>query len=329
MEYTKLGRANVTVSKICLGTMRFGGVTSEAEAWRIMDKALELGINFFDTANNYGRGRSEEIIGTWLQQGGGRREQIVLATKVYFPMVDGDVPNQGRGISAYKVRQQAADSLRRLQTDHIDLYQIHHIDRRITGEELWGTFGGLVDRGDAIYVGTSNYSGWGLAKHQMQALARGRMGIVSEQTQYNLLSRYPELEVIPAAQDFGIGVLAYMPLAGGLLTGKSSSIEGSRTRSIEQEYGIRLSGNKQLESYSALCRELGEEERIVAIAWVLSNPVVSSAIVGIRTLEHLEGVERAASLRLDQDTIGRLDELFAINRGRALKPGPAPEAHAV
>ena len=328
MDYRSLGRTGMKVSKLCLGCMMFGNRTDEAKSMEIIDRAIDAGINFLDTANAYSAGASEQAIGRALARNG-RRQWVVLATKVYFPMVDGDVPNQGRGISAYKVRQQAADSLRRLQTDHIDLYQIHHIDRRITGEELWGTFGGLVDRGDAIYVGTSNYSGWGLAKHQMQALERGRMGIVSEQTQYNLLSRYPELEVIPAAQDFGIGVLAYMPLAGGLLTGKASSIEGSRTRSIEQEYGIRLSGNRQLESYSALCTELGEEERIVAIAWVLSNPAVSSAIVGIRTLEHLEGVERAASLRLDQDTIGRLDELFAINRGRALKPGPAPEAHAV
>ena len=332
MTYAKLGRSNLDVSRICLGTMHFGGVTPEEEAFRIMDRALELGINFFDTANVYGgkagRGRTEEIMGNWFKQGGGRRDRVVLATKVYGNMLDRFVPNEDHGVSAYKVRKHVADSLRRLQTDHIDLYQVHHIDRRITAEEFWGTFERLVNDGDVTYVGTSNFPGWGLAKFQMQALQRGFMVFVSEQTQYNLLNRIPELEVIPAALDFGIGILAYMPLAGGLLTGKGKAVEGSRTSSVEREYGISLSGNRQFEAFSELCREVDEKEHIVAIAWTLANPAVPSAIVGIRTMAHLDGIERAAELELDRQTMARLDEIFNINRGRPLQPGPAPEAYA-
>jgi aryl-alcohol dehydrogenase-like predicted oxidoreductase len=332
MEYTKLGKSNLTVSKICLGTMHFGGVTPEAEAFEIMDRALELGIQFFDTANVYGgqtgRGATEEILGRWFRQGGGRRDSVVLATKVYGNMTDPDIPNEEHGISAYKVRRHLADSLKRLQTDHVDLYQVHHIDRRITAEEFWGTFERLVDHGDVLYVGTSNFPGWGIAKFQMQALQRGFLGFVSEQTQYNLLNRIPELEVLPAALDFGIGILAYMPLAGGLLTGKRQAPEGSRTYNVEREYGLNLSGNTQFGAFSALCRDIGEKEHVIAIAWTLANPAVSSAIVGIRRLEHLEGIERAAELRLDEETMNRLNEIFGINRGRPLRPGPAPEAYA-
>jgi aryl-alcohol dehydrogenase-like predicted oxidoreductase len=333
MKYTKLGRSNLTVSRICLGTMHFGGITPEKEAFEIMDKALEKGINFFDTANVYGgtagTGATEEIIGRWFKQGNGRRDKTVLATKVYGDMIRGQyVPNDEKGVSLYKVRKQVADSLRRLQTDHIDLYQIHHIDRRITAEEFWGTFERLVNNGDVLYLGTSNFPGWGIAKYQMQALQRGFMGFVSEQAQYNLLSRYPELEVLPAAREFGIGVIPYMPLAGGLLTGKKKAIEGSRTYNVEREYQLTLSGNKQFEAYSELCKEIGEKEQVVAIAWTLANPAVSSAIAGVRTLEHLEGLDRAAELQLAQETLDRLDEIFNINLGRPLQPGEAPEAYA-
>jgi len=329
MNYTKLGRSNLVVSKICLGTMHFGRVASEQEAFQIMDRALELGINFFDTANVYGgQGKTEEIMGNWFAQGGGRRDKIVLATKVYGAMTGEPIPNEERGISAYKVRKHSADSLRRLQTDHIDLYQVHHIDRRVTAEEFWGTFERLVNKGDVTYVGTSNFPGWGLAKYQMQAWHRGFMGFVSEQTQYNLLNRIPELEVIPAARDLGIGILAYMPLAGGLLTGKGKAVEGSRTHNVEREYGISLSENPQFEAFSQLCSDLGEQERTVAIAWTLANPTVSSAIVGIRSLQHLDNIERAAELQLDQGTLARLNEVFDINHGRPLRPGEAPEAYA-
>jgi NDP-hexose C3-ketoreductase / dTDP-4-oxo-2-deoxy-alpha-D-pentos-2-ene 2,3-reductase len=333
MRYAKLGRSNVSVSKICLGTMHFGPYASEEEAHRILDRALELGINFIDTANVYGgpdhRGSSEEMIGTWFARRSDARDQVVLATKVYNPMVDPSLPNDERGISAYKVRKQLADSLRRLRTDHIDLYQVHHIDRRVAPEEFWGTFERCVSAGDLLYIGSSNFPGWGLAKFQLQAWHRGFLGLVSEQTQYNLLNRIPELEVLPAAQDFGIGILAYMPLAGGLLTGKIQAAGASRTRQVEEEYGIRLGpDNTQFAEFSRLCREIGEPEHVVATAWTLQNPAVTSAIVGVRTMAQLDGVERAVELELRGEILQRLNTLFDINRGRPLGPGPAPEAYA-
>lgn len=334
MQYMNLGKSNMSVSRICLGTMHFGNRTPEGEAFRIMDRALEMGINFFDTANVYGgsdnRGGSETIIGRWFQQNATNRDKVVLATKVYGNMTDEDWPNTARGVSAYKVRKHAEDSLKRLQTDHIDLYQVHHIDYTITPEEFWGTFDRLVNDGKVLYMGSSNFPGWGLAKYQQQALARGSMGFVSEQSMYNLLCRYPELEVFPAALDAGIGIIPYMPLAGGMLTGKTQSVEGSRTSQVENEYGIRLGeSNEMMAKFSALCQELGEPETVVAIAWTLAQPAVTSAIVGIRTMEHLEGMDRAAELVLDAETLQKLDDIFPIQSGRALRTGrTAPEAYA-
>lgn len=326
-----MGKANVWVSNICLGTMHFGPKTDEKEAFAIMDRALDMGINFFDTANVYGSlGRTEEIIGRWLKQGGGRRDKIVLATKVYGQVTPGEdvSPNEKRGISLYKIRKHVEDSLHRLQTDHIDLYQVHHIDRRISGEEYWSSFEQLIQTGKILYTGTSNFPGWGLAKYQTIAHQRGQIGIVSEQAQYNLLSRYPELEVIPAAEEFGIGIMVYMPVAGGLLTGKKTVVEGSRTQSVENEYHIGPRLQDQLAQFSTLCKELGESEHVVAIAWTLANPGVYSAILGARTVQHLDGLDRASELKLSEETMRRLDDIFDINLGRPLKKGPAPEAFA-
>jgi aryl-alcohol dehydrogenase-like predicted oxidoreductase len=333
MEYTKLGRSNMTVSKICLGTMHFGSRASEEESHLVLDEAVRMGINFIDTANVYGaeggRGRSEEIIGNWLAARPGIRDDIVLATKVYHAMGDLGPAKEEAGFSAYKVRKHLADSLRRLQTDRIDLYQIHHIDERVSAEELWGTYERIVARGDVLYAGSSNFSGWGLTKAQLQAWQRGFVGFVSEQTQYNLLSRVPEMEVLPAAQDLGVGVIVYMPLAGGLLTGKTESFDGTRTRQVEEEYGIRIGPeNTQFREFSDLCRDIGEPERVVATAWVLQHPAVSSAIVGIRSVDQLAGLDRAAELNLDQGTLAKLDEIFDINRGRRIGAGHSPQAHA-
>ncbi len=335
MQYTKLGKSGMTVSKVCLGTMHFGGPTSEEEAFKIMDKALEMGINFFDTANVYGgksgKGKSEEIIGKWFQSRSGSRDQVVLATKVYHSMVAQDrIPNEDQGISSYKVHKHLNDSLRRLQTDHIDLYQVHHIDREVTPEEFWGTFERVINNGKVLYMGSSNFPGWGLAKFQLHALQRGTLGFVSEQTMYSLLCRAPELEVLPAAEDFGIGVIPYMPLAGGLLTGKKKSAAGSRTASVEDEYGIYLGDtNEQMKAFSTLCQELDEKEHVVAIGWTLAHSAVDSPIVGVRTTQHLEGLDRATELELDAEALAKLDEIFGINKGRPLRTGkPSPEAYA-
>ena len=333
MKYTRLGRSNLIVSRVCLGTMHFGVYATEEECFKIMDRALEMGINFFDTANVYGgrgqHGLSEEIIGRWFKARPGSRDKVVLATKVFGNMVDAEIPNEERGISLYKIRKHAAGSLRRLQTDHIDLYQVHHIDRTISPEEFWGAFEKLAADGDVLYIGTSNFPGWGLAKFQLHAWQRGFTGIISEQSMYNLLCRIPELEVLPAALEFGIGVIPYMPLAGGLLTGKLLAPEGSRTSQVEQEYSVSLGEqNQQLMEFSAICRELGEKEHVVAIAWTLAHPAVASPIVGIRKVEQLDGLERAAGLVIPPDVLARLNELFNYNRGRPLRPGPAPEAYS-
>ncbi len=313
--------------------MHFGPAADQKESFAIMDRALDAGINFFDTADIYGGangwGRSEEIIGNWLSQGNDRREKIVLATKVYWGPREIEWPNSEVGISGYKVRRHADGSLQRLKTDHIDLYQVHHIDRRVTQEEFWGSFERLHTQGKITYMGSSNFSGWGLTKFQSGAMQRGFPGFVSEQTMYNLFCRYSELEVIPAAYDAGIGILAYMPLSGGLLTGKRKARENSRSAFVEQEYGISLEDNEMLDRFSRLCKEVGEPEYVVAIAWVLANPAVSSAIVGIRKVEHLEGVLRAGELELDRDIIEKLNSIFEISKGRVLRNNrPSPEAYA-
>lgn len=329
MKYTQLGKSNLVVSQVCLGTMHFGSRNTEEESFKIMDKALEMGINFFDTANVYSnKGTSEEIIGRWMQDRG-TRDQVVLATKVYGNMKDPSIPNEAGGISTYKVRQHVEGSLRRLQTDRIDLYQVHHIDRTITPEEFWGTFDRLINDGKVLYMGSSNFPGWGLATHQMEALQRGSMGFISEQTMFNLLCRYPELEVLPAAEALGIGLIPYMPLAGGLLTGKKKSVEGSRTHQVEGQYGISLGdSNSQMNEFSKLCADLGEKEHVVAIAWTLSHPAVASPIVGVRTVEHLDGLDRAAELELSDEILQQLDVIFDPNKGRPLRLGQAPEAYA-
>ena len=332
MRYTNLGKSNLKVSRICLGTMHFGFRTKEDEAFRIMDRALDMGINFWDTANVYPgtgmRGETEAIIGRYFKSRKGNRQRVVFATKVFGTMEDVDDPNFDSGISAYKVRKHVNDSIARLQTDHIDLYQVHHIDRSIMVEEFWAIFERLVEDGKVLYTGTSNFSGWGLAKFQAAAEQRGFLGIISEQTMYNLLCRWPELEVLPAALDLGIGVIPYMPLAGGILTGKVKSESGSRTEWVENEYGI--SGNSQLLiEYKTLCNELGESLVAVALAWVLSNSAVCSSIVGIRKLSHLDDLERASELILDEETLKRLDKIFDTNKGRPIRTSmPAPEAYA-
>lgn len=325
MIYTHLGRSGLRVSRLCLGTYNFGSVTDEAEAFRIMDLAIDAGITFFDTANHYpdfvNCGLTEEIVGRWFAQGGGRREQVALATKVYQPMKDPlDGPNDEPGLSLYKIRRHVEGSLRRLRTDHIELYQMHHIDRRTSWEEIWEAFSALVRRGTVDYIGSSNFAGWHLATAQAAARAHGFMGLVSEQHRYNLLCRLPELEVLPAAEALGIGVLAYSPLQFGLLGGHALA-PGAGTRSAQvRELATRH--RAQLESFTALCRELGHPESVVALAWVLTRPAVAAVVIGPRTLEQARGALAAADLALDEDVRRRLDAIF---------PGfdrPAPEAYA-
>jgi aryl-alcohol dehydrogenase-like predicted oxidoreductase len=324
MQYTSLGRTGLKVSRLCLGTMNFGPQTSEADSVAIMNHALEQGINFIDTANGYGiftaigdtshlhLGLTEEIIGRWLVHNK-KRDQIVLATKVFAQMGGG--VNE-RGLSAYHIRKACEDSLRRLQTDHIDLYQMHHIERSTPFEEIWQAMEQLVREGKVIYVGSSNFAGCDIATAQCAAKDRHFMGLVSEQSQYSLLVRTIELEVIPACRHYGVGLIPYSPLAGGMLGGALRKVSEGRRSSEGQQQWIEQH-RPQLESYEGLCQELGEAPSDVALAWLLHNPVVTAPIVGPRTVEQLGANMRAQEISLSDETLKRLDEIW---------PGPGGEA---
>jgi len=321
MQYTHLGRTGLSVSRFCLGTMNFGTQADEAGSFAIMDCALELGINFFDTANVYsptlGEGHSEQIIGRWLAQGQGRREQIVLATKVYQKMGEGA---NDRGLSAYHIRRACEESLRRLQTDHIDLYQMHHVDRTTPWEEIWQAMEQLVREGKITYVGSSNFAGWDVALAQSAASARHFLGLTSEQSLYNLAVRAVELELIPALRSLGIGLIPYSPLHAGLLAGMLEAATDGRVSDASVLERVKAHRD-QLEAYEGLCRELGAKPVAVAVAWLLHNPVVSTAIVGAMTIEELRSDLGALSVELDAEAMERLDHIWP-------GPGEAPQAYA-
>ncbi len=322
MQYVHLGRSGLKVSRFCLGTMNFGPETSEADSFAIMDRAVELGINFFDTANVYGwkvgEGVTEQIVGRWLAQGGGRRGKIVLATKVFGRM--GEWPNQSR-LSALHIKRACEDSLRRLQTDCIDLYQMHHVDRETPWEEIWQAMEQLVREGKVLYVGSSNFAGWHLAQAQELARSRHFLGLVSEQSLYNLNERMIELEVIPACEAYGIGLIPWSPLARGLLAGALEPAKVGRRADEELKKNVETYRLK-LEAYDALCTQVGERPADVALAWLLHQKTVTSPIIGPRTIEQLNGTMHALSLKLNQDTLKRLDAIFPG------PGGPAPEAYA-
>lgn len=322
MEYVNLGRTALKVSPLCLGTMNFGPETTEPDSYAVMDRALEHGINFFDTANVYGwkafEGYTEQIIGRWLAQGGGRRDKVVLATKVYGEMGPG--PND-RYLSALHIRKACDDSLRRLQTDHIDLYQMHHVWRAAPWDEIWQAMDLLVAQGKVIYVGSSNFAGWHIAQACEAARRRNGLGLVSEQSKYSLIQREVELEVAPACQFYGLGIIPWSPLGGGVLGGalaKASEGRRAHERVLTQVEKIR----PQLERWEAFCADLGEKPADVALAWLLNNAAVTAPIIGPRTLDQLDGSLRALEIKLSEGTLAKLDEIF---------PGPggtAPEAYA-
>ena len=324
MEYAHLGRTGLRVSRICLGSMNFGPATPEPDAVAIMDRALEAGVNFFDTANIYGRkvrvGLSEEIIGRWFAHDTGRRERIILTSKVYGRM--SDWPNDG-GLSARHIIAACEASLRRLGTEWIDLYQMHHISRTTPWEEIWQAMETLVLQGKVRYVGSSNFAGWHLAAAQAAAASRHFLGLVSEQCLYNLLTRHVELEVIPAAMAYGIAVLPWSPLHGGLLAGASGKLRsGAAVRTAEGRAAKGLSERRDvIERYEALCGELGHEPADVAVAWLLPRPGVTAPVLGPRTAAQFESSVRAVDLHLDDDTLAKLDLLFP-----PIGNGPAPEA---
>lgn len=321
MQYTNLGRTALKVSRLCLGTMNFGPLTTEEDSHAIMDRALEHGINFFDTANVYGwkkgEGVTEQIIGRWFAKGGGRREKVVLATKVYGDM--GDWPNEAR-LSALHIRRACEASLRRLQTDYIDLYQMHHIHREAPWEEVWQAMELLVQQGKVLYVGSSNFAGWHIAKANEAAKDRHFMGLVSEQCLYNLNARAVEMEVLPACEDYGLGVIPWSPLAGGLLGGVLQKMEQGRRASEGVQKALEQNRAK-IEKWEALCRDLGEEPADVALAWLLTRKPVTAPIIGPRTIAQLDGSLRALEIQLSPETLTKLDEIFPGHK-------PAPEDFA-
>jgi aryl-alcohol dehydrogenase-like predicted oxidoreductase len=324
VTHKRLGKHGVLVSNICLGTMNFGWHTSEEDSFAIMDRALELDINFFDTADVYGwtveHGLTEEIIGRWLAQGGGRRDAVVLATKVYNPVNRkanlAEVNSDGQSLSAYKIRKHAEGSLKRLQTDWIDLYQMHHVDHACPWDETWQAFDTLVKQGKVVYVGSSNFAGWDIATACQEASKRSMMGLVSEQSIYHLDNRMIELEVIPACREYGLGLIPWSPLGGGLLGGALEKFDAGRRKNAEFAKQVEEKRD-QLEKYENLCKEIGHPPGEVALSWLLHNPVVTAPIIGPRTIEQLESAVRAASIDLDEEILTKLDEIF---------PGPGGEA---
>ncbi|MGW5052949.1 aldo/keto reductase [Actinokineospora sp. NPDC004072] len=329
MEYTHLGRSGLSVSRLVLGTMNFGPETDEAASHVIMDRAHEHGINFFDTANVYGwqkgEGITEQIIGRWFAQGGGRRDKTVIATKLYGSM--GDWPNE-TFLSALNIRRAVEGSLRRMQTDYIDLYQMHHVDRDTPWEEIWEAFSVLRQQGKVLYFGSSNFAGWHIAQAQEAARARHFLGLVSEQSIYNLMTRWIELEVLPAARHYGLGVIPWSPLHGGLLGGVlRKQREGSAGRGASGRSQEALATHQQtIEAYEKLCADLGEDPANVGLAWLLHQEGVTGPIIGPRTVEQLDGSLRALEIKLDAATLASLDELFPAPAPNGSKP--APEAYA-
>jgi len=323
MKYKNLGRSGLSVSQLCLGTMNFGPEASEADSHAIMDQALEYGINFLDTANRYGGrgdnfGRTEEIIGGWFAKKSSNREKVVLATKLYGDM---DVWPNNRGVSALNIRRACDASLKRLQTDYIDLYQMHHIDRATPWEEVWQAMEVLVAQGKILYVGSSNFGGWHIAQAQGEAKARNFMGLISEQSIYNLLKRDIEREVIPASLFHGIGILPWSPLNSGILGGVIRKERDSSRRKSEHVQAIIDRVRPQLEEYEDFCAALGWEPADVALAWLMAQPAVCAPIIGPRTLAQLAASMQAVEVELAPADLERLNEIF---------PGfkPAPEDYA-
>ncbi|MFJ6946310.1 aldo/keto reductase [Streptomyces wuyuanensis] len=328
MKYTQLGRTGLKVSRLVLGTMNFGPQTTEADSHTIMDAALGAGLNFFDTANVYGwgenKGRTEEIIGSWFAKGGDRRDKVVLATKVYANMAaDGEVwPNHDK-LSALNIRRAVDASLKRLQTDYIDLYQFHHIDRDTPVEEIWQAIDVLIAQGKILYAGSSNFPGWKIAQTNETARRLGSYGLVSEQCLYNLAERRAEMEVIPAAREYGLGVIPWSPLHGGLLGGviRKETEGGRRSAGRSADALADTSVREKVQAYEDLLDKHGLAPGEVALAWLLTRPGVTGPIVGPRTADQLASALRALELELPEELLKELDAIFP-------GPGPSPEAFA-
>jgi len=310
MQYSKLGRSGLKVSRLCLGTMNFGAITQEKESFEIMNRALEFGINFFDTANVYGgkkgEGITEKIIGKWFEEESSRRENIVLATKVYGDMGSGV---NDKHLSAYHIKKACEDSLKRLKTDHIDLYQMHHIHRETPWDEIWQAMEQLIREGKIIYVGSSNFAGWDIATANEEARRRKLLGLISEQSKYNLFNRNIEREMIPACNYYGVGIIPWSPLEGGLLGGVLKKLSDGR-RSKDEIINKLKNNREQIEKWEKFCNEFEEDPANTALAWLLNQPWITSPIIGPRTLQQLETSLRALNIKFTEESLVKLDSIF-------------------
>ncbi|AUX21431.1 aldo/keto reductase [Sorangium cellulosum] len=314
MEYRPLGPTAIRVSRLGLGTVNFGLHTSERDAHLLLDRATDCGINLVDTAEVYSEGRAEGFIGSWLALGQGRRSRIVLATKVFRGADE-------RRLSARHIVEACEQSLRRLRTNCIDLYQVHHVDRACPWEELWQAMDQLVREGKVSSVGSSNFAAWDIALGNSVSRQRQWPGFASEQSVYNLRRRLIELEVIPCCRALGMGLLAYSPLGGGLLCGGLTSPAPGRradgwVRRIAEQH------REQLSAFEGLCQQAGHRTADVALAWVLRNTAVTAAIIGPRTVEQLAQNVGAMDVALREEIVARLEQIW---------PGPggeAPQAYA-
>jgi NDP-hexose 2,3-enoyl reductase len=321
MQYRQLGRSALKVSELCLGTMNFGPRTSEAESFEILNHATEAGINFVDTANQYGGdlgvGTTEKILGKWLSEDSTRRDQLVLATKVHEPMSHAI---NDQGLSARHIQMACDASLKRLGVEHIDLYQMHHIDRSAPIEEIWQAMDRLIAQGKITYVGSSNFPGWAIARANEKAIAKQRLGLVSEQSLYNLIERRAEMEVLPACREYGLGLIPWSPLAGGLLSGKKMNQQDGRRASEDMQKMLSLRA-EQLDEFQVFCDGLSEAPSVIALAWLLHQPGVSSTIIGPGSVSQLSSVLHVPEIQLSVDDLERINQIFP-------PVGEAPEAYA-
>lgn len=319
------GRTGLRVGPLAVGTVNFGGRTDEPDAHRILDAALAHGLNIVDTADMYGwrvhRGYTEELIGRWLAGSSHRRDDVIIATKVGERMGDG--PND-RGLSARHIVRACEASLRRLGTDRIDLYQMHLYDPDVRWDIVWQAMDQLISQGKVLYVGSSNFAGWHIADAQHTAREHGMVGLVSEQCVYNLITREPELEILPAARAHGLAVLVWAPLHGGLLSGAlRKAREGAAAKSAQGRAASALPANQAaVERYEQLCADLGHDPAEVGLAWVLSRPDATIPVIGPRTDGQLASAVRALDVRLSPEALDELEKVFPpVGHG-----GPAPRA---
>ncbi|MBO1756717.1 aldo/keto reductase [Allobranchiibius sp. CTAmp26] len=314
MEYRSLGRTGVQVSPLCLGAMMFGpwGNDDTADATRIIHAALDAGINFVDTADVYSAGVSEEIVGAALQ---GRRDDVVLATKFFMPM--GESPNQRGGSRRWIIRE-VENSLRRLKTDHIDLYQVHRPTPEIDVEETLGALSDLVHAGKVRYIGSSSFSGSQIVQAQWAARERNLERFVTEQPPYSILVRGIDEDVLPTTRRYGMGTLTYSPLGGGWLSGRWRKDAASAPTSSARpsaRFDMNVPANQRkldiVEDLAQLAEQAGVSMIELAIAFVVNHPGVTSAIVGPRTMEQLQSYLPAADLTLTDDVLDRIDAIVA------------------